>query len=269
MREKISILIPAGNEESNIVACIQSARWADEVVVVDSFSSDRTVELARPLADRVLQHEYINSATQKNWAIPQMSHEWVMVLDADERVSTELRDEILRILEKGAGDACAFRIWRRNHFMGKPLRFCWRNDSCVRLFRRDRARYQDREVHADIVCDGPILPLKGRLLHFTHESFAQYMAKFDRYTTWAAGDRAKRTARVGFIHLALRPAWRFFRRYILNLWCLDGKAGFIISAMGAFSVFLKYAKLWERQEKEKGRNDSARTPDADDPGRRG
>lgn len=256
-REKISILVPAGNEERNIVECIRSARWADEVVVVDSFSKDRTVELARPLADRVLQHEYVHSAAQKNWAIPQMAHEWVMVLDADERITPALRDEILGILERGAGSVCAFRVWRKNHFMGKPLNFCWRNDSCVRLFRRDRSRYQDRHVHADIECDGPIGRLRNRLSHHTHDNFDQYMKKFDRYTTLAARDRGRKTRRVGWRHLALRPAWRFVKRYFVNLGFLDGKAGFIICAMGAFSAFLKYAKLWEIREGE-----AKRSPDA-------
>ncbi len=246
-RAQLSILIPAGNEERNIVACIESARWADEVVVVDSFSKDRTVELARPLADRVLEHEYVNSATQKNWAIPQMTHEWVMVLDADERITPALRDDIRSILEKGT--ACdAFRIWRKNHFLGKPVNYCgWQNDSVVRLFRRDRCRYQDREVHADIVCEGPVGRLRGRLLHYTFVSFDQYMRKFDRYTSWAAGDRARRTKRVRWHHLTLRPGWRFFRQYILKRGFLDGKAGLIICGLAAFSVFLKYAKLWERQ----------------------
>lgn len=251
MSEKISVLIPAGNEDRNIVACIESARWADEIVVVDSFSKDRTVELARPLADRVLQHEYINSATQKNWAIPQTAHEWVMVLDCDERVTPALRDEILAILENGAGRYCAFRIWRRNHFMGKPLRFCWRGDSCVRLFRRGRSRYQDREVHADVECDGPVGNLKNKLLHYTHASFEQYMGKFDQMTTWGAGDRYRRGLKGSWINLTVRPTWHFFKRYVLNLGFLDGKAGLIVCGLGTFKVFLTYAKLWERQEEER------------------
>lgn len=248
---KLSVLIPAGNEENNIVDCVKSARWADEVVVVDSFSSDRTVELAKPLVDRVLQHEYVNSATQKNWAIPQMSHEWVFVLDADERITPELAAEIQSILADETPHA-AFRVWRRNHFMGRPVRFCgWQNDSCIRLFRRDLARYQDREVHADLECDGTIGALKGKLLHYTFVSFDQYMKKFDRYTTWAAGDRAKKTAVVGWRHFTLRPLWRFFRHYVLKRGFLDGKTGLIISALAAFSVFLKYAKLWEMRQREK------------------
>ena len=173
----------------------------------------------------------------------------MFVLDADERITPELRDEILKTLEMGT-DCCAFRVWRRNHFMGRPVRFCgWQNDSCVRLFRRDRARYQDRQVHADIICDGPVGALRHRLLHYTFVSFDQYMAKFDRYTTWAAGDRAARTPRVGWRHLVLRPAWRFFRQYGLKLGVLDGKTGLIICALAAFSVFLKYAKLWERRQR--------------------
>lgn len=248
-RQRVSVLIPAFNESRNIVECVQSARWADEVVVVDSFSRDDTVALARPLADRVLEHEYVNSATQKNWAIPRMTHDWVMVLDADERVTTELRDEILALLA-GAPDCAGYRIWRRNHFMGRPVRYCgWQNDSCVRLFRREGSRYQDREVHADVECDGPIGRLNGRLIHNTFDGFEQYMKKFDRYTTWAANDRARRTRRVGARHLLLRPAWRFFRQYVLKRGFLDGRAGLIICGLAAFSVFMKYAKLWEIQQR--------------------
>jgi len=260
-REKLSVLIPAGNEERNIADCVQSARWADEVVVVvDSATTDRTIELATPLADRVLVHEYVNSATQKNWAIPQMAHEWVMVLDADERVTRELRDEILGILEKGANDFCAFRVWRRNHFMGRRVRFCgWQNDSCVRLFRRDRSRYQDRQVHADVECDGPIGKLKGNLLHYTFTSFDQYMKKFDRYAAWASGDRAKHTKTVRWHHLTLRPAWRFFRQYVLKLGFLDGVTGLIVCSLAAYSVFLKYAKLWERRQSAEQRPDATET----------
>lgn len=248
-REKVSILVPTFNEERSIRACLETVRWADEIVVVDSFSTDRTVEIAREFTDRILQHEYVNSATQKNWAIPQVAHPWVMIVDSDERVTPELRDEILGVLENGRG-LDGFRIRRANHFLGKRVRFCgWQHDAVLRLFRRDLGRYLPREVHADVVIEGGRVGwLRGRLLHYTFDSFEQYLRKFNRYTTWASGDRAKRTRQVRWHHLALRPAWRFFRQYVLQLGFLDGLTGLVICSLAAHSVFLKYAKLWERQQ---------------------
>jgi glycosyltransferase involved in cell wall biosynthesis len=254
MREKITVLIPVFNEEKNIRGAIESARWADEILVVDSFSTDNTVKIAREMGARILQHEYKNSASQKNWAIPQASHEWVMILDADERITPALREEILQFLEN-PGPIVGLRINRANHFMGRPIRFSgWQDDKVLRVFRRDKGRYLDREVHADVVVDGPVRVVKSKLYHNTFESFDQYMRKFDRYTTWAAGDRAKTTSQVTFVHLFLRPCWRFFRQYFLRFGFLDGKPGLIVCMLAAFSVFLKYAKLWERLEKSKRRD---------------
>jgi glycosyltransferase involved in cell wall biosynthesis len=248
--EKISVLVPAGNEEENIVECLESVQWADEVLVVDSFSEDKTVELATPLATRVIQHEYENSAAQKNWAIPQLEHDWAMVLDSDERVTPELAEEIQAILSESWDESkpAAYRIWRKNHFLGKPVNYCgWQNDDVIRLFRRDKAKYIDRHVHADLDVDGEIAPLKHKLLHYTFRSFDQYMKKFDQYTTWAASDRAKKTKRVGISHLVGRPIVRFFKQYILKQGFRDGRTGLIICLLSAFSVFLKYAKLWEQK----------------------
>lgn len=248
-REKLTVLVPCGNEEANIVACLTSVRpLADELLVVDSFSTDRTVELARPLADRVLQHEYVNSAAQKNWAIPQAAHPWVLVVDADERATPELRDEIEAVLLDPQHDG--WRIRRQNHFLGQPIRHCgWNRDRCLRLFRRDLGRYQEREVHADVEGCTNVGELRAPLLHFTCEDLERYLRKHNQYTTWAAGDRARVTPRVRWHHLALRPAWRFFRQYVLQLGFLDGKAGLVICWLAAHSVFLKYAKLWERQRR--------------------
>lgn len=252
-RSTITALIPAGNEQANIGDCMASVAWADEVFVVDSFSADRTVELAKAAGARVVQHEYVNSATQKNWALPQVATDWVLIVDADERVTPELRDEILAVLEADArGDKSimdGYRIGRLNHFLGRRVRYCgWQNDNVLRLMRRAAGRYQDREVHADIeIASGRVGRLRGKLLHYTFVTFEQYMRKFDRYTTWAAGDRARRTRRVGAHHLALRPAGRFLKQYILKRGFLDGRIGLVVCSLAAYSVFLKYAKLLERQ----------------------
>lgn len=251
MGNRLTILIPTFNEERNIREAIECSRWADEVLVVDSFSTDQTVSIARELGARVLEHEYVNSATQKNWAIPQAACEWVMVLDADERITPRLKDEIEAFVAD-PGEYHGLRLFRSNHFMGKPIRHCgWQDDSVLRVFPRDEGRYVDREVHADALVNGPVKVADSRLLHYTFDNFQQYMKKFDQYTTWAAGDRARKTKQVTFVHLALRPLWRFFKQYILRLGILDGRAGLIICTLSMFSVFLKYAKLWERQEREK------------------
>lgn len=252
-RSTITALIPSFNEQANIADCLASVKWADEVFVVDSFSTDRTPEIARAAGARVVQHEYVNSATQKNWALPQVTTDWLLIVDADERVTPELRDEILAVLEADAsGDQSiqdGYRIGRLNHFLGRRVRYCgWQNDTCLRLVRRGAGKYQDREVHADIeIASGRVGRLHAKLLHYTFVSFAQYMRKFDRYTTWAAGDRAKRTGRVGVQHLALRPAGRFLKQYVLKRGFLDGRIGLVVCSLAAYSVFMKYAKLLERQ----------------------
>jgi glycosyltransferase involved in cell wall biosynthesis len=246
-------LIPACNEEANIRDVIASVAWADEVFVVDSFSRDRTPQIAAELGARVVQHEYVNSATQKNWAIPQATHPWVLVVDADERVTPALRDEILGILERDASGGAdlrdGYKIGRLNHFLGQRVRYCgWQSDACLRLFRRDQGRYQDRQVHADIELAGGGAPgrLHAKMLHYTFVSFDQYMRKFNQYTTWAAGDRGRRTRRVRWDHLTLRPLGRFLKQYVLKRGFLDGQVGLVVCGLAAFSVFMKYAKLAER-----------------------
>lgn len=251
-RSKITVIVPTFNEEKNIEACLKSVTWADEVFVVDSYSEDSTPDIAKKYANRFVQHEYVNSATQKNWAIPQASHPWVMVVDADERVTKGLKEEILSLLEKDGAGYDGFYIYRINHFLGKRINHCgWNSDDVLRLFRRDKGRYQDREVHADVILEGKSRHLEHKLLHFTFTDFDQYLKKMMRYARWAAGDRAKRTKKVGIQYLALRPAFRFFKQYILRLGILDGKEGLILCILAAYSVFLKYAFLYERRKKEK------------------
>lgn len=260
-RSKLTALLPVCNEQENIEACIRSAGFADEIFVVDSFSKDATPEIARRLGARLVQHEYVNSATQKNWAIPQAAHGWVLIVDADERVTPELRAEIEEILARDArGEPVAdgYRIRRLNHFLGKRVRYSgWQNDRVLRLFRRDKGRYQEREVHADVEIAGSVGELNAAFLHDTFSSFDQYMRKFDRYTTWAAGDRDRITGEVRWHHLALRPLGRFLKQYVLRLGFLDGKVGLIISMLASYSVFMKYAKLYERRLRQGSGPDSA------------
>jgi glycosyltransferase involved in cell wall biosynthesis len=256
-RQKLTALIPAGNEERHLAECIATVRFADEVlVVVDAASTDRTEAIARELADRVLVHEYVNSAAQKNWAIPQAAHPWVLIVDCDERVTPELQADVMRVLEND-GPEDGYQIHRINHFAEQRINGCgWQRDDVLRLFRRDRGRYEEKSVHADIVsADGQPLKvgrLHGQFLHYTFESFSQYLRKYGRYAAWAGEDRARTTKRVTLAHLAVRPALRFLRQYVMYGGFRDGLAGFIICWMAAHSVFLKYAHVWEMQKKDRG-----------------
>jgi glycosyltransferase involved in cell wall biosynthesis len=250
--EKLTAIIPVFNEERNLDDCLRALTWADEILVVDSFSRDGTLSIARRYTDRILQHEYINSATQKNWTIPQAGHDWVLIVDADERVTDALREEIRRVLSTTGGPACdGYRIRRQTYFWGKPIRYCgWQNDRVLRLFNRHKGRYEEKEVHADVVVSGKIGELRSPLIHYTYRDFNQYFAKFQRYTDWGAMELQKRGARARWYHLLLHPVFRFFRMYVLQRGFLDGLHGLVLCLLASFSVFTKYAKLWERNLKE-------------------
>ena len=164
---KLTAIIPVGNEINNIESVIKSVDFADEILVVDSFSNDGTYEKALELADKVIQREY-TPASQKNWAIPQAKHEWILLIDADERVTPELKKEIIETLKFPDKDNVAYWIGRKNHFMGKEVKFSgWRNDKVIRLFKRDFCKYENKNVHAEIIANGPIGKLNNKFFFIT------------------------------------------------------------------------------------------------------
>src|SRR5436189_289995 len=196
-RPSLTVIVPTFNEEATLRDCLDSVRFADEILVVDSYSSDATVAIARELGARVLQHEYVYSAKQKNWSIPQATHEWVLLVDSDERVTPELREEILALLAAGPRHD-GYWIPRANHFLGRRIRRCgWGTDKVIRLFRRDVARYQDREVHAEIDLPGPLPVLRHALEHRSFRSFGQYWRKLQIYSAWGAAQLYKEGRRAG------------------------------------------------------------------------
>jgi glycosyltransferase involved in cell wall biosynthesis len=250
-RPRVTAIIPAGNEAHQIADAVRTVLWADEIlVVVDSASTDGTAQAAAG-ADprvRVVVHEYGYSAAQKNWAIPQASHPWVLLLDADERVTPELEAEVRRLLEAGP-DRDAYWIRRRNLYFGRVMRHGgWQTDSVIRLFRRE-CRYQDRRVHAEIEGYGTSGRLRSPILHDTFRSWDQYLAKLDQYTTWGAEQDYRDGKRAGFGNVVLRPAARLLKQYVLRLGFLDGIPGAIAAYLAVYGVFLKYAKLWDMTRK--------------------
>lgn len=248
--QKVSAIIPTYNEEACIEAAIKSVLWADEIIIVDSFSTDKTLEIARKYPVRILEHEYINSAAQKNWTIPQASHEWIFLLDADEVATPGLVKSVQNILSKGT-DTVAFWIPRINFYMGRKVRFSgWQGDAVIRLFKRDECKYEDKHVHAEIETHGKIGRLKQKIEHHAYKDFSRILKKIDTYSSWKAHDRLRKTKKVTMFHLCVKPAFKFFKHYILKLGFLDGRVGFIISKLSAYDVFIRAVKMWRIQEGE-------------------
>ena len=242
---KVSAIIPTYNEEDHIEDAIKSVNWADEVIVVDSFSNDKTIEIAKKNGAKVIQREYQYSASQKNWAIPQASFEWIFLLDADERVTKLLRNEIKDLLITNLDDS-AYWIKRQNYFMGKKIRFSgWQGDKVIRLFKRDECLYEDKKVHSEIQHKGNVGILHNSLKHFTFKSTDHYLEKWDRYSSWSAKDHYKKGKQPNFFHFVIKPSFRFLRDYIFRLGILDGKIGFIICKLSSMGVFMRYVKLKE------------------------
>jgi glycosyltransferase involved in cell wall biosynthesis len=222
--------------------CLVSAPFAAEIVVVDSGSRDDTVEIARRFRARVLDHPFAGFGAQKNAAVAAAAHDWVLCLDADERVTPELARSIAEALAAPA--AVAYALARRNRFLGRWLAHGeGYPDWNVRLFDRRRARWSDDAVHEHVIADGPVARLAGDLLHASAESIDAYMAKQNRYTTLQAEAMHARGERASVARLVVSPLFRFFRFYVLRLGFLDGVAGLVHIAIGCQNSFLKYAKL--------------------------
>ena len=243
--KKLTAIIPTGNEIHNIEDVIASVQFADEILVVDSFSTDGTFEKAQALATKVIRREYQYSASQKNWAIPQAENEWVLLIDADERVTPELEQEIKEILNNPHEDIVAYWIGRQNHFMGERVNYSgWRNDKVIRLFKRDFCKYEDKHVHAEIIANGSVARLKNKLYHNTYITLDKYFEKMNRYATWQAKDYDKKTGRLTPYHFVIKPFWGFFKHYIIQSGFRDGLVGLVIGYIQGYVVFMRYVKLW-------------------------
>lgn len=247
-RIPLSVLIPCYNEESNIRDCLESVKWAEEILLVDSFSTDRTLEIAKEYPVRILQHEYINSAAQKNWAIPQVTHEWVLIVDCDERVTPALKEEIEAVLN-GPPDKDGYWIRRENYLLGKPVRHAgWGNDRVLRLFRKNAGRYQKKRVHAEIILDNAG-ELSGKLVHYSIDSMQKWIEKINRYTTWKSQDKFEKGFRFAIAQSLLRPVSRFFKDYVIRLGFLDGFNGFLIAVMSSWAEFVMSVKVYVLQSR--------------------
>lgn len=236
------------NEEANIQDALESIRWADEIVVLDSFSKDRTVEICKKYTDKIISQEFVGYGKLRNIAIDHASHNWILSLDADERVTEPLKMEILQELQKGPS-ADGYSIPRKSHFLGYWVRHCgWYPDyRSMQLFHKAKGRYTEvlNDDHLDLVPGGRRGYLKSPILHYTYHDLDQYLAKMDRYTTLKAQQMVKDGRRFHAHQLLTHPLFTFLKMYIFRQGFRDGHIGLILSILYTYYTFVKYAKLWE------------------------
>jgi glycosyltransferase involved in cell wall biosynthesis len=251
-RTPVSACIIAFEEEENLPDCLASLEGlCDEIVVLDSGSTDRTVEIAEGAGARTIVTDWPGHIAQKNRAVEEAAHDWILALDADERLSPELRTEIETVLEEGPKHA-AYAFPRRTRYLGRWIRHGgWYPDRKVRLFDRNRARWGGVDPHDHVHVDGDVGRLRRDLLHHTYRDLSDHLGFIDRYTTTAAKERRAAGERFRLRRLLFRPPWKVFRMYVLRAGFLDGMAGLILALVSGYYVLLKYAKLWEHERRER------------------
>ncbi len=241
-RVAVSVVIAARNEAPNIAECIDSVRWAREIIVVEDGSTDGTADIARRAGGTVIQNPFTTIGSQRNVAIEGAGNEWILVLDADERASTDMAREISSLLK--SPQHSAYRVPRRNVFLGREVKHGgWERDRPVRLFRRDM-RYNANRVHEHVDVSGSVGEIASTLTHEPYASLDSWFEKLPRYSAWWAEDRFERGKRVGIGSVVWRPPLRFLTMYLVRGGWRDGARGALLACMAATSVMAKYARLW-------------------------
>ena len=243
----ITVVIPTLNEAEQITACVGHLRWADEVLVADGGSSDATAELARTAGATVLDVPGVTIAAQRNAAIGRARNHWVFALDADERIGPELAQELTRLAGDGENGAqhAAYAVRRNNVYLGRLMRHAgWGDSWAVRFFQRDR-RFVEKRVHEGLEPVPNVGRLTYPLAHTPYRDLSHHVRKLVQYAEWGAADLRDSGRRARVSDLMVRPAWQFFRTYIIQLGLLEGWRGLVLCGLAGFSVFLKYARLWD------------------------
>lgn len=259
-REKISACITCCDEESNIRRCLESVRWADEIIVVDSYSKDATLAICRDYTDRIYQHKWLGYIGQKNLIKEMAQGPWILFVDADEEVSAELRDEIVREFDANENRKVnGYEFPRMVFYMGQWIRHGeWYPDLKMRLFRKDLGICAGSEPHDRTTVPEPVKRLKGHLYHYTYESMTDQIETLNDFARISAKTMFATGKKFAWSDLIFRPGIRFFKAYFLKRGLMDGMIGFIIAVSSAFGVFLKYAKLFEMYRYSDGKDTKPR-----------
>ena len=248
-RPQISACIITFNEEENIRDCLESVKWVEEIVVVDSMSKDRTVEVSREYTDKIFQIEWQGHVKQKNSALNYATNEWVLCLDADERVSPELKEEIEHQLARDDKILDGYSFPRRSYYLGRWINHGgWYPDYKLRLFKKSKGRWGGQDPHDKVILKGTSTRLKGEILHFVYKDLSHQLKTVDNFSAITAKVLEQEGESFSLLKLLIRSPFRFFEMYFIKQGFRDGLPGFVIAVTSSFYVFLKYAKLWELQK---------------------
>lgn len=248
----LAVVVIAKNEEANIARCLKSVAWADQLILVDSHSSDDTAVIAQELGALVIPHQFEGYGPAKRAGVAAATTDWVLNIDADEEVTPELAADIQRVIQEKT-DLAGYEMARRTRFLSRWIYHCgWYPDYVTRLFRRDRGNFNDAPIHEAVILDGPKGRLKSELLHYCFVSLEQYLTKFNRYTSIGAEDAYNRGKRTNLFDITGRPVVSFFAHYVARQGFRDGFEGFVVSVLSAVSVFVKYAKLRQLAKEREG-----------------
>lgn len=245
---KITALAIAYNEEEHVKRYVESLSFVDEIIIVDSFSTDATPEIAKQLNVKFTQNKFVDFSSQRNFAIAQAKNDWILFFDLDEVITPELEVEIKKTVEKNS-KTVAYFVKRKFHFMGKYIRYGgWQNDKAVRLFNKNYCRYTGL-VHEVIHTEGKVGTLKEKVDHFSYKSFDNYNNKLNLYSKLQSESLYEKNRRPNAYHFFFRPFYRFCWQYFYRLGVLDGKEGFILAYVHSFSIFKRYLQLWMKYRK--------------------
>ncbi len=246
----ISVCVITFNEEDRIRDCLESVKWADEIIVVDSFSADNTVKICKEYTDNVFLHEWPGYVEQKNYALNKALNNWVLCLDADERISKELKEEFERELAADVIQHNGFIFPRRSCYMGRMINHGgWYPDRQLRLFRKDKGSWAGMNPHDKITLEGPKKRLKNDMIHYPYRDMRDQLKTIDNYSTIFADQMIMKGKRLNILLLFIRPPTRFIETYFWKRGFLDGLPGLINILAASFYVFLKYAKWYERERR--------------------
>jgi glycosyltransferase involved in cell wall biosynthesis len=253
MREKISACILTFNEERKIARCLESLTWCDEIIVLDSFSTDRTIEICKQYTQNVHQREWRGYVGQRNTVRELAQYPWVLFMDSDEEVSPALREEILQEFESGPSPFIGYEFPRQVYYLGRWIRHGeWYPDVKLRLFQKDYGRTEGEEPHDKVVVRGPVKRLKHPIWHYTYDDLADHINTLNRFSTITAQHKFALNEKFFWLDMLTHPIFRFVKGYLLRGGFLDGRHGLAIALMASYGAFLKYAKQWELVIKHKG-----------------
>ncbi len=242
----LSVCIITFNEAQNIRRCLESVKWADEIVVVDSHSTDETVEICSEYTEMVFVHKWEGHVKQKNIAVDQARGEWILCIDADESLSPELSREIKNLLAMESIPADGYRFLRRTYYLDRWIRYGdWNPDYNLRLFKKEKGRWEGTDPHDHLRIDGTISTLESCLEHYNYQNISHQVRTMEAYSNISVKEMIKQGRKFSLFGLLFRPFWRFIRGYFIKMGFLDGLPGLVIAMSTSYYVFLKYSKLWE------------------------